>query len=584
MAARHPLNARRHSRGWLSLLFGAVAAWGLGPSAAQAQITTYSGQQISNPTGTLTFTWHAYVPLIAYQEAGLQVSCNSTDEGQGCTRCCRPWGFSLGGYYYGGPIQQLVTITRADGGALSALEWQAGDYYNGCLAGDGVIYLWALVYSGGNVTSFDINAPAGSYVGFSGVFDMVQVGAYSNAYARDLHQPSQPQAIAMDNMRYVSSPCPAFAAPASINTCADGTNAFSVSVVGDAPVTYQWQWQPLGASDWTDVAEGVNAAAAPFGFTASGSQTSTLSRTGTLAPGSVALYRCVVSNECATVASAPATLAIRPAPTISQQPQDEPLCGAPAVAMFSVAATTTPADPGPFTYQWQRSVQGHAWQAVVDSEDTTGATTAYLTMSLDATDATGQYRCIVSNVCGSTISSVANLTFGNAPVIDAQPVSAVVCGDGKGTFSVSSTGTVPPSYQWRLESPANSGQYIDIPDNVTFTDPAGALSFYAYGTQTSYVSISEVAMSGHPSSIRFAVVLTNGCGGITSNPATLTVNTADFNGDGDIGTDADIEAFFACLAGSCCAACGSADFNGDGDIGTDADIEAFFRVLAGGSC
>ena len=30
--------------------------------------------------------------------------------------------------------------------------------------------------------------------------------------------------------------------------------------------------------------------------------------------------------------------------------------------------------------------------------------------------------------------------------------------------------------------------------------------------------------------------------------------------------------------------CGSADFNGDGDVGTDADIEAFFRVLAGGSC
>jgi hypothetical protein len=63
-----------------------------------------------------------------------------------------------------------------------------------------------------------------------------------------------------------------------------------------------------------------------------------------------------------------------------------------------------------------------------------------------------------------------------------------------------------------------------------------------------------------------------------------TCGTNDFNGDGDIGTDADIEAFFACLAGNCCATCGSADFNGDGDLGTDADIEAFFRVLAGGQC
>ncbi len=67
-------------------------------------------------------------------------------------------------------------------------------------------------------------------------------------------------------------------------------------------------------------------------------------------------------------------------------------------------------------------------------------------------------------------------------------------------------------------------------------------------------------------------------------PGDNTNCTADFNGDGDIGTDADIEAFFACLAGNCCATCGTADFNNDGDIGTDADIESFFRVLAGGNC
>jgi hypothetical protein len=60
--------------------------------------------------------------------------------------------------------------------------------------------------------------------------------------------------------------------------------------------------------------------------------------------------------------------------------------------------------------------------------------------------------------------------------------------------------------------------------------------------------------------------------------------SADFNGDGDVGTDADIQAFFACLAGNCCPTCGSVDFNHDGDVGTDSDIESFFRVLAGGPC
>jgi len=63
-----------------------------------------------------------------------------------------------------------------------------------------------------------------------------------------------------------------------------------------------------------------------------------------------------------------------------------------------------------------------------------------------------------------------------------------------------------------------------------------------------------------------------------------TCGTSDFDGDGDTGTDLDIEAFFACMGGNCCATCGSADFDADGDTGTDLDIEAFFRVLGGGTC
>jgi hypothetical protein len=60
---------------------------------------------------------------------------------------------------------------------------------------------------------------------------------------------------------------------------------------------------------------------------------------------------------------------------------------------------------------------------------------------------------------------------------------------------------------------------------------------------------------------------------------------SDFDADGAVGDDADIEAFFSCLAGNCCLECPpNADFNCDGDPGTDADIESFFRVLAGGAC
>jgi hypothetical protein len=73
--------------------------------------------------------------------------------------------------------------------------------------------------------------------------------------------------------------------------------------------------------------------------------------------------------------------------------------------------------------------------------------------------------------------------------------------------------------------------------------------------------------------------------GLREGPA-VTCDSPDFDCDGDTGTDADIEAFFRCLAGDCPAApcANDADFNNDGDQGTDADIEAFFRVLAGGPC
>jgi hypothetical protein len=74
--------------------------------------------------------------------------------------------------------------------------------------------------------------------------------------------------------------------------------------------------------------------------------------------------------------------------------------------------------------------------------------------------------------------------------------------------------------------------------------------------------------------------------GTLGNPPPPACGTADFNCDGAIGTDSDIEAFFACLSGTCPPApcTNNADFNADGAVGTDSDIESFFRVLSGGPC
>jgi hypothetical protein len=96
---------------------------------------------------------------------------------------------------------------------------------------------------------------------------------------------------------------------------------------------------------------------------------------------------------------------------------------------------------------------------------------------------------------------------------------------------------------------------------------------------------------GRPTSLseNGVLMVTLGFTGGTSGVFAIRISecgTADFNCDGAIGTDADIESFFACLSGSCppppCT--NTADFNGDGAVGTDADIESFFRVLSGGAC
>jgi hypothetical protein len=117
----------------------------------------------------------------------------------------------------------------------------------------------------------------------------------------------------------------------------------------------------------------------------------------------------------------------------------------------------------------------------------------------------------------------------------------------------------------------------------TVTGAAGVLT----ATRALRLSITGAQ---HSDSGRYQLRLSRSCGSGTSAAALVTVGSAcgsaDFNGDGDSAGDADIEAFFACIAGSCCPACwhSGADFNADGDAATDADIESFFRVLAGGEC
>jgi hypothetical protein len=142
----------------------------------------------------------------------------------------------------------------------------------------------------------------------------------------------------------------------------------------------------------------------------------------------------------------------------------------------------------------------------------------------------------------------------------------------------------------------NSGSENVLLDATGSSDPDGTIIIYRWSEGANMLSqtsnpTANVSLSQGVHTLTLTVI--DNQSGTNTDEVVITVappgggcGTSDFNGDGDFGTDADIEAFFSCLAGTCCPTCfsGGSDFNGDGDFGTDADIESFFRVLAGGNC
>jgi hypothetical protein len=140
------------------------------------------------------------------------------------------------------------------------------------------------------------------------------------------------------------------------------------------------------------------------------------------------------------------------------------------------------------------------------------------------------------------------------PTITMQPVGAVACASHAAVFRVAASGPLL-TYQWLRNGTPLSGQ---MGPTLVIEHPTLNLGLYS-------------------------CVVSNGCGPVSSAQARL-VRANDFDGDGNVSTDADIDAFFRCISGNCCPSCGGADFDGDGSPGTDADIAAFFRSLAGFGC
>ena len=194
-------------------------------------------------------------------------------------------------------------------------------------------------------------------------------------------------------------------------------------------------------------------------------------------------YSIAVSNKCGSVKSSEAVLTLNRPPSIRVRPASQETCTGSAVT-FVVAANGTE----PISYQWMKNGEG-----------ITGATENRYTIPATSTEDEGSYSVTVSNKCGSVESENAALTVNSAPSIQVQPSSQEVCIDSSVTFNAAATGTEPLSYQWMKNG-----------ENIT-----GA-------TENSY-SIPGVSAEYEGS---YNVMVSNKCGSVESEMATLTINSA----------------------------------------------------------
>jgi alpha-tubulin suppressor-like RCC1 family protein len=191
-------------------------------------------------------------------------------------------------------------------------------------------------------------------------------------------------------------------------------------------------------------------------------------------------YDVVVSNVGGSVTSA--TVAIRMAPVVLEQPQDL-TADEGGTAGFSVKATGY----GTLTYQWYKG-----GVAIV------GATgTVYSKAGVKPVDA-GDYKVRVTNTAGFVESAVAKLTVvaaptPTAPVIVTQPVGMEVEFNQPANFSVVATGYGTLTYQWKKGgvnivgatlptygfakvATANAGTYtVEVKNSVGAVVSAGAV-------------------------------------------------------------------------------------------------------------
>ena len=234
----------------------------------------------------------------------------------------------------------------------------------------------------------------------------------------------------------------------------------------------------------------------------------------------------------------------------------------PAVSAISAPSSMTQGTTGAASVTGT-GVSSYTW-AIANGTINSGQGTSAINFTANANPVTLTITAAASFGCSVTDAKSVTVTAGscNSPVITAQPAGATVTSGSTRTLSVTASGTAPLAYQW----------YIGA-SGVTTTPIGGATS--------ATLSVAPAVTTS------YWVRVSNACGSVNSNAATLTVTSSrdaqmDFDGDGlseilwknvstglisywDMnGRTMTNGASFATLSNQAWRVQGFGDFNGDG--------------------
>jgi Metallo-peptidase family M12B Reprolysin-like/Secretion system C-terminal sorting domain len=283
--------------------------------------------------------------------------------------------------------------------------------------------------------------------------------------------------------------------PSPQSICAGSDATFTVGATG----TYQWQ---------------VSTAAVPAFTNISGATSASYTVTGATTGLNGNQYRCVVSSQCGSTNSNPATLTVSTPPSVITNPQSVTLCAG-SNNTFNVGATGSG-----LTYQWQVSTA-----AVPTFTDISGATSAsYAVTGITAGMSGNQYRCVVSGTCTPAANSAAaTLTVVTAVTVTSQPTSTAVCVGGNTSFTVAGSGS-GIIYQWQVDAGAgfvnapNAAPYTGVNSaTLTITGATTTLNTYQYRCQLSNATCTTPGVSDA------AILTVNTLPAISNSPAAVTI-------------------------------------------------------------